>query len=126
MTSLKTAAKGTNRLNILKKYVKFRFQLIAYKTRFPIINLFKRSSACGETGYRVYINDHERYRILQLTNKKKTTTSNQNITNKRITKNKTKQNSQKYFRRRRMFDLRRPRYGHGGLKGRKFDLEIRH
>ena len=41
MTSLKTAAKGTNKLNILKKYVKFRFQLIAFKTRFPIINLFK-------------------------------------------------------------------------------------
>ena len=50
MTSLKTAAKGTNKLNILKKYVKFRFQLIAYKTRFPIINLFKRSSACPESG----------------------------------------------------------------------------
>ena len=50
VTSLKTAAKRTNKLNILKKYVKFRFQLIAYKTRFPIINLFKRSSACRETG----------------------------------------------------------------------------
>ena len=46
----RTAAKVTNRLNILIKYVKFRFHLIAYKTRLPIINLFKRSSACREAG----------------------------------------------------------------------------
>ena len=38
MTSLKTAAKETNKLNILKKKnLKFRFQLIAYKARFPTI-----------------------------------------------------------------------------------------
>ena len=48
MTSLKTAAKETNKLNILKKNLKFRFQLIAYKARFPTINLSKKSSACRE------------------------------------------------------------------------------
>ena len=50
MTSLKTAARETNKLNILKKKknLKFRFQLIAYKARFPTINLSKKSSACRE------------------------------------------------------------------------------
>ena len=51
VTSLKTAARETNKLNILKKKnLKFRFQLIAYKARFPTINLSKKSSACREIG----------------------------------------------------------------------------